>query len=176
MFRHEAQRSAQAAKDTAGLIEESISRAQGGAHNVEQVAAAISGITTSVAKVKGLVEEVSVASREQAQGFDQVSTAIAQMEKVTQTTAATAEESAAASEELNAQAETSMMVVKRLEALVGGSGERRMPKAKRQVKEPVTMAKAAGSVVSMTSRRPKAVDPESIVPLEDAGSGTYGRF
>jgi hypothetical protein len=44
------------------------------------------------------------------------------MEKVTQGTAATAEESAAASEELNAQAETSMHVVTRLAALVGGTG------------------------------------------------------
>ncbi len=170
-----AQRSAQAAKDTAGLIEESIIRAQGGTHNVEQVAAAISGITTSVAKVKGLVEEVSVASREQAQGFDQVSTAIAQMEKVTQTTAATAEESAAASEELNAQAETSMTVVKRLEMMVGGSGERKAPKAKHHAKG--SMPKPSGSVVSMSSHRQmKSAEPESIMPLEDAGSGTYGRF
>ena len=44
---------------------------------------------------------------------------MAQMEKVTQTTAATAEESAAASEELNAQAETSMAAVRRLEDIVG---------------------------------------------------------
>jgi methyl-accepting chemotaxis protein len=43
------------------------------------------------------------------------------MEKVTQTIAATAEESAAASEELNAQAETSMQVVRELEALVTGA-------------------------------------------------------
>ena len=176
-----AQRSAQAAKDTAGLIEESIARAQGGSHNVEQVATAISGITASVAKVKGLVEEVSVASREQAQGFDQVSTAIAQMEKVTQTTAATAEESAAASEELNAQAETSMQVVKRLESLVGGAATPSVKKARRRTAAPADMppaVKTSASVVPMSSRRGPIgkVDPESIVPLEDAGSGTYGRF
>ena len=179
-----AQRSAQAAKDTAGLIEESIARAQGGTHNVEQVAAAISGITTSVAKVKGLVEEVSVASREQAQGFDQVSTAISQMEKVTQTTAATAEESAAASEELNAQAETSMQVVKRLESLVGGSGagvKAVRPRATKRAHAPASMspAKTSASVVPMASRRPQAVpksDAEAAFPLEDAGSGTYGNF
>ena len=180
-----AQRSAQAAKDTAGLIEESISRAQGGTHNVEQVTAAISGITSSVAKVKGLVEEVSVASREQAQGFDQVSTAISQMEKVTQTTAATAEESAAASEELNAQAETSMQVVKRLEHLVGGSSVAvKKAKAARPVtKAPAPMAppapRASASVVPMSSRRPQAMsksDAEAAFPLEDAGSGTFGNF
>jgi len=109
--RNLAQRSAQAAKDTTELIEESIEKAQSGNAKVEQVAGSISAITESVTKVKGLVEEVSVASRQQSQGIDQVAQAIAQMEKVTQTTAATAEESAAASEELNAQAEASMGVV-----------------------------------------------------------------
>ena len=72
--------------------------------------------------MKRLVDEVSVASRQQAQGIDQVSQAIAQMEKVTQTTAATAEESAAASEELNAQAQGSMTVIRQLEVLVGSAG------------------------------------------------------
>jgi hypothetical protein len=114
-----AQRSAQAARDTAVLIEQSIQRAQGGNARVEQVAAAIAGITESVTKVKGLVDQVSQASRQQSQGIDQVSQAISQMEKVTQTTAATAEESAAASEELTAQAQGSMQVVTRLEELVG---------------------------------------------------------
>jgi methyl-accepting chemotaxis protein/methyl-accepting chemotaxis protein-1 (serine sensor receptor) len=122
--RNLAQRSAQAAKDTAELIEESIARSQEGAGKVQDVAAAIEAITASVTQVKGLVDEVREASQQQTQGIDQVAQAIQQMEKVTQTTAATAEESAAASEELNAQAETSMSVVGQLAALVGGSGGR----------------------------------------------------
>jgi len=116
-----AQRSAQAAKDTAILLEESIARSQEGTGRVEQVAHSITSITDNVQRVKGMVEEVRQASGQQAQGIDQVTQALAQMESVTQTTAATAEESAAASEELNAQAETSMAVVRRLEALVGGA-------------------------------------------------------
>jgi len=118
--RNLAQRSAQAAKDTASLLEESIARSQEGTGRVEQVAQAIASITENVARVKGMVEEVRQASGQQAQGIDQVTQAIAQMESVTQTTAATAEESAAASEELNAQAEQSMAVVRRLEMLVNG--------------------------------------------------------
>jgi methyl-accepting chemotaxis protein/methyl-accepting chemotaxis protein-1 (serine sensor receptor) len=114
-----AQRSAQAAKDTAILLEESITRSQEGTERVEQVAQSISSITDNVQRVKGMVEEVRQASGQQAQGIDQVTQALAQMESVTQTTAATAEESAAASEELNAQAATSMAVVRRLETLVG---------------------------------------------------------
>jgi methyl-accepting chemotaxis protein/methyl-accepting chemotaxis protein-1 (serine sensor receptor) len=116
-----AQRSAQAAKDTAILLEESIARSQEGTGRVEQVAHSITSITDNVQRVKGMVEEVRQASGQQAQGIDQVTQALAQMESVTQTTAATAEESAAASEELNAQAETSMAVVRRLQALVGGA-------------------------------------------------------
>ena len=114
--RNLAQRSAQAARDTAILIEESISRSQEGAGKVGQVATAIEAITTSVQQVKGIVEEVRESSQQQTQGIDQVSHAIAQMEKVTQTTAATAEESAAASEELNAQAEASIAVVAKLDS------------------------------------------------------------
>ena len=109
--RNLAQRSAQAARDTAGLIEESIQLSQEGGIKVEQVARSISAITQSVARVRGVVEEVREASQQQTSGIDQVSQAIAQMEKVTQTTAATAEESAAASEELNAQSESALLVV-----------------------------------------------------------------
>jgi hypothetical protein len=114
--RNLAQRSAQAARDTAALIEESIARSQEGAGKVEQVASAIEAITSSVQQVKGIVEEVRESSQQQTQGIDQVSQAIAQMEKVTQTTAATAEESAAASEQLNAQAESAIAVVSKLDA------------------------------------------------------------
>jgi methyl-accepting chemotaxis protein len=94
---------------------------------VEQVEGAITGITAGVSTVKGLIDEVSEASRQQSQGIDQVSQAIAQMERVTQTTAAASEESAAASEELNAQARTSMTIVKGLEAMVGGLSRGRAP-------------------------------------------------
>ena len=92
--RNLAQRSAQAARDTAILIEESIVRSQEGAERVEQVANAIATITSSVDQVKGIVQEVREASQQQTQGIDQVSQSIAQMERVTQSTAATAEESA----------------------------------------------------------------------------------
>jgi hypothetical protein len=122
--RNLAQRSAQAARDTAALIEESIARSQEGAGKVGLVASAIDAITKSVAQVKGMVEEVREASLQQTQGIDQVSQAIAQMEKVTQTTAATAEESAAASEELNAQAESSIAVVGKLDGWRRGAATR----------------------------------------------------
>lgn len=119
--RNLAQRSAQAARDTTALIETSIENSRNGNQRVEDVAQSIVAITGCVAQVKGLIDEISTASRQQAQGIEQVSQAVTQMEKVTQTTAATAEEGAAASEELHAQAETAIGIVLELETLVGRS-------------------------------------------------------
>jgi methyl-accepting chemotaxis protein len=113
-----AQRSAQAARDTAAIIEESISKSNEGSARLNQVAGAISAITESVAKVKTLADEISAGSQEQARGMNQISHAITQMEQVTQETAASAEQSASASEELSAQAGTMRSVVKRLRAMV----------------------------------------------------------
>jgi methyl-accepting chemotaxis protein len=170
--RNLAQRSAQAAKDTAGLIEESIARSQEGATKVEQVATAIGTITQSVNRVRGIVDEVREASRQQTQGIDQVAQAIAQMEKVTQTTAATAEESAAASEELNAQAETSMGVVRELESMVGGGATGPTVRPARAA------AKEGGRVLRMKPQAKPAPVPsaaaETEIPLGD--TGTYGKF
>jgi methyl-accepting chemotaxis protein len=114
-----AQRSSQAARDTAQLIEESAASAQAGGARVDAVVASMGAITESSVRVRGLVDQVSQASRQQAQGADQVTKALTQMETVTQTTAATAEESAATSEELNAQAEQSLGNLAELEALAG---------------------------------------------------------
>lgn len=118
--RNLAQRCAQAAKDTAGLIEESIGKSNEGKTKVDQVAVAIRAITEESAKVKTLVDEVNVGSQEQARGIQEISKAIAQMEQVTQSTAANAEESASASEELTAQSESVRAIVQRLSAMVGG--------------------------------------------------------
>jgi methyl-accepting chemotaxis protein/methyl-accepting chemotaxis protein-1 (serine sensor receptor) len=115
-----AQRSAQAAKDTAVLIEDSISRSREGKTKVDQVALAIKEITAETGKIKVMVDEVSLGSEEQSRGIDQIGRAISQMEQVTQTTAAAAEESAAAAEELSAQSETLKEVIGRLQLMVGG--------------------------------------------------------
>jgi methyl-accepting chemotaxis protein len=120
--RNLAQRCAQAAKDTAALIEESIVKSNDGKVKVDQVAGAIRAIAEESAKVKTLVDELSVGSLEQATGIEQIGKAITQMEGVTQTTAANAEESAAAAEELNAQSAALMQIVGALTSMVGGDG------------------------------------------------------
>jgi len=119
--RNLAQRCAQAAKDTAALIEDSIGKSEDGMAKLEQVSEAIRSITESAAKVKTLVDEVNLGSREQARGIEQIAKAIVQMEQVTQKNAANAEQSASASEELSGQAETMKSVAGELQSLVGGS-------------------------------------------------------
>lgn len=176
--RNLAQRSAQAAKDTAGLIEESIASSQEGHAKVELVTQSIAGITDSVSKVKGLVSEVSEASRQQATGIDQVAQAVAQMEKVTQSSAATAEESAAASEELNAQAEGTMAVVRELEVLVGGiqtSTGAHHAAARVVGGRPAGTAAKLLKVASKASGKPRpTTSAEDQIPMGD--TGTFGKF
>lgn len=118
--RNLAQRCAQAAKDTADLIEESIQRSDGGRVKVDHVAVAIREITAESSKIRVLVDEISLGSVEQSSGIDQISRAITQMEQVTQSSAANAEQSAAAAEQLNAQAEQMKDVVDTMRAMVDG--------------------------------------------------------
>jgi methyl-accepting chemotaxis protein/methyl-accepting chemotaxis protein-1 (serine sensor receptor) len=120
--RNLAQRCAQAAKDTAGLIEESIGKSNDGKNKLDQVTGAIHSITESSNTVKTLVDEVNLGSQEQARGIEQIAKAVTQMGQVTQKNAASAEQGASASEELSAQAETMRTIVGQLQAMVGGGG------------------------------------------------------
>jgi len=117
--RNLAQRSAQAAKDTATLIEESIGRSNEGKNKVDHVAAAIRSITAEADKVNTLVDEVNVGSQEQTRGIEQIAKAISQMDQMTQRNAASAEQGASAAEELTAQSKAMMDVVGQLAAMVG---------------------------------------------------------
>jgi methyl-accepting chemotaxis protein len=117
--RNLAQRAGDAARSTAELIESSVSNTSRGETIAVNMATALGQITERAAKVSDLVAEIAAASNEQAQGIDQVNTAIGQMDSVTQNTAANAEESASAAEEMNVQAETLSSMVGELIALVG---------------------------------------------------------
>ena len=119
--RNLAQRSAQAARDTAALIEESIAKSHEGKSKVDQVATAIHGIIGEAAKVKSLVDEMSAGSSQQGQGMEQIARAITQMEQVTQQTAANAQEGAAATTELTAQSASLKDIMDRLTDLVGAA-------------------------------------------------------
>jgi methyl-accepting chemotaxis protein len=117
--RNLAQRCAQAAKDTASLIEESIVKSHDGNQKVSQVAVAIREVTENARQVNVLIETVNAGSREQSHGIEQIAKSLAQLDQVTQSSAASAEESASAAEELTAQSESVGAIVDRLTSMVG---------------------------------------------------------
>jgi methyl-accepting chemotaxis protein len=114
-----AQRCAQAARDTAALIEDSIAKSNDGSKKLDLVSATIHSITDSAGKVMALMADLKAASQEQSKSIDGIAQSLGQIEQVTQRSAANAEETAAVSEEMAAQAQTFRGIVDELETMVG---------------------------------------------------------
>ncbi|MEW6594799.1 MAG: nitrate- and nitrite sensing domain-containing protein [Thermodesulfobacteriota bacterium] len=120
--RNLAMRAAEAAKNTAQLIEGTVQKVQGGATLVTTTNDSFQEVADNTAKIALLMQELASASREQASGVQQVNLAVTELDTVTQHNAATAEEAASAAEELNAQAGQMQETVRVLTALVRGAG------------------------------------------------------
>ncbi|MBF0472852.1 MAG: hypothetical protein HQK91_10800 [Nitrospirae bacterium] len=116
--RNLAQRSAEAAKNTAELIEESQKNSDHGVAVSTEVGGILNDIVEDIQKVGQLINEVSAATDEQSHGLDEINKAVAELDKVTQGNASNAEETASASEELSAQAAELGDHVKRLSDVV----------------------------------------------------------
>ncbi|WP_337023252.1 MULTISPECIES: methyl-accepting chemotaxis protein [unclassified Pantoea] len=99
-----AQRSAQAAKEIKGLIEDSVSRVNTGSVLVESAGETMTNIVNAVTRVTDIMGEIASASDEQSRGIDQVGLAVNEMDRVTQQNAALVEESATAAAALEDQA------------------------------------------------------------------------
>jgi methyl-accepting chemotaxis protein len=119
--RNLAQRAGEAAHNTAKLIEGSMKNSDQGVSVASETTKALKEVTGSVQKISELISEITAGSKEQSQGIDQVATTVAQMNQVTQASAANAEESASASEALNAQVEQVKGMIQELLAVVGTS-------------------------------------------------------
>lgn len=119
--RNLAQRSAQAAKETANIIESNISLSENGADIAKNVQESVESIDNQAKKVSELLDEIAVATNEQAQGVEQINKAISQMEMVLSGNAQTAEESASASRTLSDQALNVKEIVNSLIELVDGA-------------------------------------------------------
>ncbi len=109
--RNLAQRSATAAKEIKGLINESIQRVTDGSELVDQSGKTLAEIVGSVKRVTDIIAEISAASQEQASGIDQVNKAIMQMDETTQQNAALVEETTSASQSMKEQARELMQQV-----------------------------------------------------------------
>jgi methyl-accepting chemotaxis protein len=167
-----AQRSAQSAKETAEKIEESVTRSEHGVRISSKVAESFEEIVTKARKVDEIVAEIATASNEQTQGIGQVTTAVSQMDKVTQSNAAGAEESASASEELSSQAEMMREAVRGLRQLVGGGSA----EPARAVKTPARPAKDTHTTHHVTAHSenpaPAAKSDELPAPLAHRKNGS----
>ena len=164
--RNLAMRAAEAAKNTADLIEGTVKKVAEGADLVTKTNDAFGQVAESARKVGSLVGEIAAASGEQAQGIDQVNTAVADMDKVTQQNASNAEESASAAEEMSAQAEQMKASVAELVRMVGvarqGKGHTSAPST-RSAAQPTRQALTAPAKRTTN----KENTPEQVIPLGD---------
>jgi len=170
--RNLAMRSAEAAKNTTTMIEESVKNADSGVKITEEVAKALHQIIDRVGKMGGLIAEIAAASNEQSQGVEQINIAVAQMNQITQQNAANSEESASAAEELSSQAaELQNMVAAFTLSSGGGSGSgggyannnrRGLAPQRKQAALPAPKA-----VIAKSSKAVKSVKSEQVIPLDD---------
>src|SRR6185312_2723068 len=115
-----AQRSAAAAKDITGLIQDNVSKSENGAKVASESGVVLKDIVGSVKKVSDLSQEISTGSQEQATGIEQISKAMTQLDQATQGNAASSEEVAASSEEMSSQATTLANLATDLKVLIEG--------------------------------------------------------
>ena len=182
--RNLAMRAADAAKNTATLIEGTVKKVQEGSLLVEKTSQEFNEVAMSVAKSGELVSEIAEASREQSQGINQVNKAMAEMDKVVQGNAANAEESASASMQMNSQASHLRNFVEGLATLVGGKvsqerdafeeplheeEEHALPAAPAPVAPRIGRWDGNGSAKTIPAHRiaGKEVSPEQVIPLDD---------
>jgi methyl-accepting chemotaxis protein len=163
-------RAAEAAKNTSDLIENTIKAVKNGNHITRTTQEAFRDNMEISLKVASLVDEISAASNEQAQGIEEINRAVTEMDKVVQQVAANAEESASASEEMSAQSEQMQAYVAQLVTMVGGraavDGEGGLlgPEGKRL---PLKAGEPTGvrSLDGPPSSKEKST-PEEIIPMD----------
>jgi methyl-accepting chemotaxis protein len=173
--RNLAMRAADAAKSTAGLIDDTTLNVKTGSDLVSNTNDAFAQVTESASKVGELVAEIAAASDEQARGIEQITTAVSDMDNVTQQNAANAQESSSSSEEMYSQAGYLKKTVARLVALVGGSSEKNtggsVPEAPKPSEKTLRRGLRSPRISTAPRQRNAAqkedATPQHIIPLDD---------
>ena len=171
--RNLAMRSAEAAKNTAELIEGTVKKVHDGSGFVTRTSEAFVQLNQSSVKVGELVSEIAAASDEQAQGIEQINRAVSEMDKVVQQVAANAEESASASEEMSAQSLEMKATVHDLSTLISGkretpqAGERGSLASVRKVSSTQKAARPANRKKLLPEKEARTDDPAKVIPLDD---------
>jgi len=176
--RNLARRAAEAAKSTSNLIEKTINSAKNGDEMTKATRKAFQENIEISSKIGSLIDEIAAASTEQAHGIGQINIAVAEMDKITQTTAASAEESASAAQELNIQAMQMEGYVAALETIVfgrtEGNGSERTraaavgikPLVNRNAKSLPVSGVHCGKASSLKKGK-STLSPKQLIPLED---------
>jgi methyl-accepting chemotaxis protein len=123
--RNLAQRSATAAKEIKGLIQDSVAKVEAGSELVNRSGETLTEIVGSVKRVTDIIAEIAAASQEQSTGIDQVNQAVTQMDQVTQANAAQTEELSSTAQSLAAQAEELQVLVGRFKLASDGPAARK---------------------------------------------------
>ncbi len=158
--RNLAQRSAAAAKEIKGLIDNSVEKVEGGSKLVAQAGATMEEIVTSIKRVTDIMSEITAASSEQSAGIEQVNLAITQMDEVTQQNAALVEEAAAAAESLEEQAQSLSVSVGTFKMTEGGGTAVAAPRAPARALAPSAPARKSAPAKAMPKPKGKAADDE----------------
>ncbi len=159
--RNLAQRSAAAAREIKGLIDNSIDKVEAGSAQVATAGATMEEVVASIKRVDDLMAEITAASQEQSDGIDQVNQAIMQMDHVTQQNAALVEEAAAAAESMQGQAANLIELVRVFRIDAGARPDRTAPK---MASEPVVVSVPAMKSPAL-SRKPTPVSRMPIRPV-----------
>jgi methyl-accepting chemotaxis protein len=168
--RNLAQRASEQAKITSSLITDSSNRTQEGSKQAAEANNVLKVIQERVAKVVGLVSEISAASKEQALGVTQINKAVSTMEQIVQQNSANAEESASASQQLSAQAFQMKELVNTLSKRVVGSAADGS-----ELDEDHIMHRLPGSAPAASTMLPEAehekgaagISAEGLIPFDD---------
>jgi methyl-accepting chemotaxis protein len=171
--RNLAMRAADAAKNTADLIEGTVKKVGAGSELVAKTNDAFSEVAEAAAKVGELVNEIAAASNEQAQGIEQVNKAMGEMDKVTQQNAANAEESASASEEMSAQAQGLQSMLATFTLNGQGNGREQLTTAVAKQPQTPNLKRVAHTSKKVDDATPAeaAAPPEAVIPMDDAETG-----
>ena len=186
--RNLAMRAAEAAKNTAALIEGSVKQIGEGTEFVNRTNESFSKVAQSASKVGELVSEIAAASNEQSQGISQINTAVTEMDKVTQNNAATAEESASAAEEMSAQAAEMHGIVDELSHVIFGlknaqksgrqTGQKPADKPRAKTAKGQMKSIARRSMPTTVAKRSDTAEvrPQQVIPFDDQDEDAFADF
>jgi methyl-accepting chemotaxis protein len=150
-----AQRSAEAAKETAARIQGSLARTDQGVQLCEKVAQSLESIVAQVRKVDELVSEVAAATREQSTGLGHLNQTVSQLDTVTQSNAASAEESAAVATQLKAQALDLQEAISALQRLIAGDEKKATTNVEMPEPQPSPVRKSVRGSASAPAMHPR---------------------